>query len=299
MNFYLKEIDFLKDLIELGRIHFLLGGLLLFLLGFILNAKTMNWNQLPALLISYSIIFFGHLSISYSNNFFDIKTDKTANQTFFSGGTKLLSKKPFLKLICFKIAIFLTLISLILAIYFLYFNFINLKFFILVLFGNFFAWAYSAPPFNFSYKGIGEISTIISFGLILPLLGALTYSHIISFKLILFLPSLMFLGLIFIISVELPDAKNDKLNKKNTLVVKKGINYSIKLISISFIFILLNNLILYLIELNLINFILNNLILLPVIPLLIQKKTNTIKLSQNIVSLIIFSILLLIFFKII
>ncbi|MBN2127131.1 MAG: prenyltransferase, partial [Candidatus Diapherotrites archaeon] len=260
MNFYLKE------LIELGRIRFLLGGILLFLLGFILNSTTLNLIQLPKLLIAYSIIFFGHLSISYSNNFFDVKTDKTSQQTLFSGGTKILSKKPFLKSICLKIAIFLTLISLILAIYFLYFNLINLEFFILVLLGNFFAWAYSASPLNFSYKGLGEISTTISFGLILPLLGAFAYSQTLSFELLLFLPSLLLLGLIFIISVELPDAKNDALNNKNTLIVKKGIDYSIKLILISFILILLNNLIIYLIELNPINFLLNNLLLLPIIP---------------------------------
>jgi len=82
----------LKELIVLGRFHFVLGGLLLYTLGYLLAVSAGISFSMDLFLWGYAILFFAHLSVHYSNDFFDAKGDRISKPTLFSGGSGVLVK---------------------------------------------------------------------------------------------------------------------------------------------------------------------------------------------------------------
>ncbi|RPI36102.1 MAG: prenyltransferase, partial [Methanoregulaceae archaeon] len=88
--------------------------------------------------------------------------------------------------------------------------------------GLFFGWAYSAPPLRFVDRGLGELSTMAAFGFFLPCSGYLFMAKGLDLSVLPLAIPLLFLGLFFIVSVELPDAETDRHTGKQTLVVRFG-----------------------------------------------------------------------------
>jgi 1,4-dihydroxy-2-naphthoate octaprenyltransferase len=63
---------------------------------------------------------------------------------------------------------------------------------------------------------------MMAFGFFLPLAGYLFMATGLDLSVLSFVVPLLFLGLFFIVSVELPDAETDRLTGKRTLVVRFG-----------------------------------------------------------------------------
>lgn len=183
-------------------------------------------------IFGYTIMLPAHLGLSYSNNYFDIEVDKYNSPISISGGSKILIETPELRKTCLLIALFLMLFSLILSIFFIFLYNFSILFFFFILFANLLGFFYSAPPIRLAYRGLGEIANIITIGFLMPGIGYLVIKGGFDLFYFVFTFTLFFYGLEFILLVEMPDIEGDKIGKKNTLIVKKGIKFGYKLILI-------------------------------------------------------------------
>jgi 1,4-dihydroxy-2-naphthoate octaprenyltransferase len=105
-------------LLQIARPQFLISGLALFVFGaswaILLGAPF----SLLRILFGYLVLMPAHLSISYSNDYFDVQVDKYDKPTLFSGGSGILVNHPGLRKPALWVAIALILISLVLGIAF-------------------------------------------------------------------------------------------------------------------------------------------------------------------------------------
>ncbi len=222
--------DTLK-IIKLGRFQFILGGFLFFCCGalfaLLLDAKF----NLNIVIFGYLALFLAHLSVSYSNDYFDLKVDSFGKPGQFSGGSGILLENPQLREFSKHFALILIFLSLLTAtIITIYFQF---SFFLCIDFtGNPLGWFYSAPPLKFSYRGLSEFSTVLT-GFIVPGIGYVILMGKLDVNFIFFVIPLMLYELYFILNVEIPDMEADKKGSKKTFVVSYGRSLSFILIVIS------------------------------------------------------------------
>lgn len=212
----------MTKLLRVARPQFLIAGLGLFVFGaswaILLGAPF----SLSRMLLGYLVLLPAHLSISYSNDYFDVDVDQHGKPTFFSGGSGILVDHPGLRNPAKWVAIALILCSLTLGILFQIVYSTPIWFSGLVLLGNLLGWFYSAPPLRLAYRGLGELAMIISIGLLIPGLGYLVPSGQLDQDGLLFIVPLMLYGLAFILSVEIPDMESDRLGNKRNWVARKG-----------------------------------------------------------------------------
>ena len=225
-----NKMDKINKIIKLGRLQFLMAGFLLYSLGALFAALNIGEFSGIKFLWGYAILMPAHLSISYSNDYFDWKADQFNSPSNFTGGSGILVQNPELKNFARNFAIILIAISLIVAILFAW-NFSLPEILILAIFGNFLGWFYSAPPLKFSYHGWGEVSTSLT-GFLLPGLGYLALTGYIDLKFLLFALPLIIFQLIFICTVEIPDKEADIKGGKKNLIVSKGREFGFRLIGI-------------------------------------------------------------------
>jgi 1,4-dihydroxy-2-naphthoate octaprenyltransferase len=224
--------DKIIKIIKLGRFQFIFGGFLYFCLGaffaVLLNAEfTLN-----KFLLGYAIFFMAHLSMQYSNDYFDMEADEHGNPSQFAGGSGILIENPELKNFSKWFSITLLSLSLILAAMFVAIFSYSIWFFIFVVFGNFLAFFYAAPPIKLSYNGLGELATI-SIGFLMPAMGYLTMTGTINMPFVIFSIPLLLYQLLFINAVQIPDMEGDKLGGKITWIVKRGRMFGFKTIAIA------------------------------------------------------------------
>ncbi len=218
------------NILKLGRFFFVLGGFFLFLVGalfaVLIGAELNIWK----LILGYLILFLGHLSVSYSNDYFDYESDKFGERTNVSGGSGILQLDPTLRETSKWIALSLIAISIILGFIFTIYYRYNLLFLGYVIFGNLLGWFYTAPPLRLSYRGLGEISTMLAIGFVVPGMGYYIMKGFIDINYLLFTIPLLMYGIYFILSVELPDMEVDSLSGKKSFVTKNGRKLTLKII---------------------------------------------------------------------
>ncbi len=206
----------------LGRLHFLGAGFLLYSIGSLLAALDGYVIKQTSFVLGYLVLFFSQLSLSYSNDYFDVSVDKLGEPTLFSGGAGILSHQPHLMKTARMISLACIFLSLAVSILLMIiFDFGPL----VVLFaaaGNFLGWYYSAPPLKLAYRGWGEISTAIASGFFMPAFGNFMIAHQLTTSYLLLMLPLLMCGLMFIISVEVPDMEADRAGGKMNLVARIG-----------------------------------------------------------------------------
>jgi len=216
-------------LFELARPRFLLPGILLYCLGAGLamarGAHVDGWR----FLFGYLIFGLAHLSVSFSNDYFDQEVDAMGTPNEISGGSGVLLKHPELARTAIMLALALLIASGVAALLFMLNYSYGIGFLVFAIIGGWWGFFYSAPPFRFAGKGLGEIATAIAAGLIMPGMGYLSnYGTIDVWFLVLSLP-FMFYGLFFILAVEMPDMQADKASGKINIVSKYGVRVGQKL----------------------------------------------------------------------
>jgi len=219
-------------LIRLARLHFLLAGLALFILGaswaILLGAPFSPLR----LLLGYLVFFPAHLSVSYSNDYFDVAADRHSTPGLFSGGSGILVNHPELRKPAKWIALALIGCSLAMGILFAVIYSAQLWFLGYVLVGNLLGWFYSAPPLRLAYRGLGELATTIIAGLLAPGMGYLVARGYLDRQWWLLALPLPLYGLAFILSVEIPDEEADRLGGKRTAVVRWGRRFAFTAIGV-------------------------------------------------------------------
>jgi len=181
------------------------------------------------MLLGYLVLMPAHLSVSYSNDYFDVDVDRHGKPTLFSGGSGILVNHPELREPAKWVAIALILSSLTFGILFQIVYSTPVWFLGLVVLGNLLGWFYSAPPLSLAYRGLGELAMVISIGLLVPGLGYLVTSGHIDQDGLLFSLPLMLYGLAFILTVENLDMESDRLGSKRTWVARKGRSFGLSL----------------------------------------------------------------------
>lgn len=221
---YLEKV---KLIIKLGRLHFLIAGFLLYLLGVFLAVALNHQFSWERFIWGYAVFLPAHLMVNYSNEYFDRDVDRFSKKTNFSGGSGVLLDHPGLAGFTKKLSLYMIAISIILGVIFSYvYN--SWQFLILTLSGNFLGWFYTAPPLRFSYRGLGEIATVLT-GFLMPGLGYVAISGSISLAFVIFTIPLMLFLLLFILSVEIPDREADQKGGKKTFIVRFGRYNALKL----------------------------------------------------------------------
>lgn len=216
-----SKFSTVSKIVTLGRFQFILGGFMFFCAGalfaLLLNAEF----SLTKFIMGYAALFAAHLSVSYSNDYFDVEVDKVKEPTRFSGGSGILVKNPELRKFSKNFALALIAFSVILAtVTTVIFN-LPLSFFLLILSGNLLGWFYSAPPLKLSYRGLSEFSTVLT-GFIIPGIGYVILMGKLDLNFLIFVIPLMLYELLFIINVEIPDMEADSSGGKKTLIVVYG-----------------------------------------------------------------------------
>jgi 1,4-dihydroxy-2-naphthoate octaprenyltransferase len=217
--------DRIIRIIKLGRIHFVFGGFLLYCLGALYAMVTGAEYLWARFLLGYAVLFPAHLSVSYSNDYFDCGADRYNRSTFFSGGSGILVDYPELRNFARNFALFLILLSIILAVLFMIIFSFPLAFLVFVIFGNLLGWFYAAPPIRLVYRKMGELATVLTAGILLPGMGYFVMKATFDLSFLLFALPLLLYGMFFILSVEIPDMEGDRIGNKQTMIVRKGRRY--------------------------------------------------------------------------
>jgi 1,4-dihydroxy-2-naphthoate octaprenyltransferase len=208
------------SLFRLCRLPFLLGGLLLFFLGAYAAGDPLSEPE--RLLLCYLVLAAGQVSVSLSNDYFDRGADRLEMRTPISGGSGVLCSRPDLAGAARSLALILIGISLVLALICAILFPMPWYFLPFALAGNLVGWYYTAPPFALAYLGLGEAATMLTFGFFMPGAGYLAAGGVFDLSFALFILPLLFSGLFFILSVELPDREADLAAGKNNLVARYG-----------------------------------------------------------------------------
>lgn len=219
----------LRAIIRLSRTHFLIPGIMLYILGASL-AMARGWDfDLSKFLLGYAIFGAAHLSVSFSNDYFDREGDRSSDRTSLSGGSGVLQEYPEFENFALAMAVGLILASMALGLLFVVVFSYPWWFLLFVVLGNITSWFYTAPPLKLSYRGWGEVSTAVAAGFLMPGIGYLVLSGTIdTWFLIITIPLLCY-GLFFILSVELPDVENDRIAGKVNVMVKRGRDFGLLL----------------------------------------------------------------------
>ncbi|MGZ7117405.1 MAG: prenyltransferase [Methanobacterium sp.] len=198
------------------------------LFAILLDAKF----SLNIFILGYLALFLAHLSVSYSNDYFDLKVDSLGKPDKFSGGSGILLENPQLREFSKYFSLILIFLSVLTAsIITIYFQ-LPLSFLVLILLGNVLGWFYSAPPLKLSYRGLSEFSTVLT-GFIVPGIGYVILMGKLDVNFIFFVVPLMLYELYFILNIEIPDMEADKLGGKKTFVAIQGRSFSFILIAVS------------------------------------------------------------------
>ncbi|MDD1653761.1 MAG: prenyltransferase [Methanomicrobiales archaeon] len=217
-----NENGAVQDILRMGRFHFLLAGALCFLFGALLALRWgAPWNP-GRLVLGYAIFGCGHLSVHYSNEYFDRNADRHGTAGTFSGGTGVLVARPERAPAARAIALALIGASLSLALVFQAAYRPVPWFFLFIAAGNLLGWCYAAPPLSLSYRGLGEAATTFGVAFMMPATGYLVMAGTLDPAFVLFCLPLLPLGYFFILSVELPDMEADREGGKHTAVVRRG-----------------------------------------------------------------------------
>jgi len=211
-----------------GVLPFILGAVIAWSQGYAINWVVLVLSSIAVICIM--------LMTFLVNEYYDYETD-VANKEFhkLSGGSRVLP----MGLIPKHHSIIAAYIFLAIAVaigLLLYFNFktgsLTIPLGALAIFIGYF---YTARPFQWSYRGLGEIAIWFTCGWLATITGYyLQTGHLDAVATLASLPGATSVFLVILIN-EIPDIKSDKLAGKNNLVVrlgrdKAGILYSVLLI---------------------------------------------------------------------
>jgi 1,4-dihydroxy-2-naphthoate polyprenyltransferase len=91
---------------------------------------------------------------------------------------------------------------------------------------------YSAPPFRLSERGLGELCFVIVVGFLLPTTGYLTlWGGLDATAASLLIPLILY-GLVFILSVEIPDLEVDRVGGKRNWITRTGRRFGFTIVGL-------------------------------------------------------------------
>ncbi len=223
----------LREFIRLGRFPFLLSGFIPFTAGALLALLLGAQFTPDRFLVGYAAMAAAHLSVHYSNDYFDADADRFVETTAISGGSGVLAVHPALKPAALLAAVALMAVSVLIGYLFVTVYAYPVVFLAFGIAGNLLGWFYTAPPLAFAYHKLGEVANMITFGLLMPGAGYFVAAGTLDLAFFAFAVPLCLYGLVFITSVEIPDMEGDIAGGKPTLVARRGRVFGFRLIALA------------------------------------------------------------------
>jgi len=212
----------IADILRIARIRIVAGGFLAFSLGVLLGTLGNQVFYATRVVLGYLVVCLTDLSTHYSNDYFDSRLTFVSRRQKIFGGSDILFRLPDLRQLSRRIAVILTVISMLLAAVSVLLYGAPGELLLMTAGGNLLGWFYSAPPLRLLSRGLGEIAIAVGVGLGIPGAGYLvTKGRFDSLFLFLAVPFMMY-GFMLSLSLEIPDMEDDLRAGKNNLVVRKG-----------------------------------------------------------------------------
>jgi 1,4-dihydroxy-2-naphthoate octaprenyltransferase len=222
----------LLNFIKLGKPQFAVGLFFYFSMGALLGVLFNAEFVLSKFILGFVIIFLSTWAVHYHNDYFDFDSDQFGTPTAISGGSGVLLEHPEWRNKSKLMGIALIGLSIgVSAVFTLIFSY-PITFVLFVIMANLIAWFYAAPPFQLSYRGLGEFGNT-AIGLLFPGLGYFAIIGTLNLPFFIFAIPMLFLQLLFTLSVEIPDMEGDRLGGKMTWIASKGRRFGFKIIAIS------------------------------------------------------------------
>jgi 1,4-dihydroxy-2-naphthoate octaprenyltransferase len=218
----------LKAFITLARPFFLLGGLLLYLLGVsIAISSGSKFNPIQfviGLLLVFSIQLMVHLANEYYDR--DVDGSPAGNRTWFTGGSGVLATNSFDPKVALNAAMICGAFSLVLL---AIIAFQNPWLTVLGVLEMLVAWYYSAPPIRLVSRGLGELAASLILCFFVPFTGLVLQNRSMEVPSLLLQVSfpLTLISLAMLIAFEIPDIEADIANAKRTLTVRLGVDRAV------------------------------------------------------------------------
>jgi 1,4-dihydroxy-2-naphthoate polyprenyltransferase len=218
--------------IKLGKPQFAIGLFFYFSLGALLALLFGAEFVLTKFILGVVIIFFSTWAVHYHNDYFDFEADHYVTPTTISGGSGVLIEHPEWKKSSKYMAITLITLAIAVSVVFTVIFDYPVTFILFVIFANLLAWFYAAPPFKLSYHGLGEFGNT-AIGILFPGLGFFALMGTITLPFVIFAVPMLFLQMLFTMSVEIPDMGGDRAGGKMTWIATHGRRFGFKIIAIS------------------------------------------------------------------
>lgn len=210
-------------LVQLGRMQFLLGGVLFHLLGVFIALYDDASINLAALLWGQIAISATQLMTHYCNDYFDLEADRhNQTPTNWSGGSRVLVENRVQPATARNIAVFLAGIGFIANIALSVVIVPSVQTFVLLATAQLLAWFYSAPPLRLHSRGVGELASTFVVGFLTPVTGYYLHAETITLLPILATLPICCFQFAMLLSVNFPDVEGDRAVNKRTLVVRFG-----------------------------------------------------------------------------
>jgi 1,4-dihydroxy-2-naphthoate octaprenyltransferase len=222
----------LLKFIKLGKPQFAVGLFFYFSLGALLGVLFNADFVLSKFILGFAIVFLSTWAVHYHNDYFDFDSDQHGTPTAISGGSGVLLEHPEWRNKSKIMGISLIGLAIAISALFTYLFSYPLTFVLFVVIANLIAWFYAAPPFQLSYRGLGEFGNT-AIGLLFPGLGYFAIVGTLNLPFFIFAIPILFLQLLFTLSVEIPDMEGDRLGGKMTWIATKGREFGFKIIALS------------------------------------------------------------------
>ena len=226
----LDEEDFFKMIFErvaltirLARLPLVITGAFAYALGYLLAITRGTSFDLQKCLFGYLIFVLAHMSVSFSNDYFDIEADRYTTQTGLSGGSGVLLNHAEMRRFAILLSILLIVISVMTSAAFTVLYSYPITFFIFTIFGGLLGFFYTAPPLKLAYRGLGEISSVLGIGFVMTGMGYFVAFGMLDIWFFFMCIPLMCYALFFILTVEMPDIEGDRIAKKMNFLVIRGV----------------------------------------------------------------------------
>jgi len=217
------DVDTIRKILGIIRVHIVIGGALAFSIGTLLGVLTGGVFSLLRVILGYLVVFFGDLSTHYSNDYFDVDVDQYVQKQKVFAGKGILVENPWLRPISRRIAIALLMLSITFAgITVLWYD-VPFVFILIMICVNLLGWFYSAPPLRLTARGLGEITIAFVTGMIIPGAGYLVVRGRFDPIFTSFAIPFILYGLILSLSLEAPDVRIDRSVERRNLAVRGGL----------------------------------------------------------------------------
>jgi 1,4-dihydroxy-2-naphthoate octaprenyltransferase len=208
---------------RMSRVHFLMGGFLLYALG-ALVARYQGYD------IDFGVYAIGQLFVTglqlmthYLNEYWDVDTDRlNQSRTPFSGGSGLVADGTIKRESVFTAAVACLAVASGAAIWLAIEYQVGPAVWALMLLIFLGAYFYSSPPLTLVNTGFGELAASIVVAGLVPALGHLLQTELPSLQVVLATAPLVVYHFAMLLAFEFPDFLSDEAAGKTTLLVRLG-----------------------------------------------------------------------------